>query len=248
MLRLALLLIALAGPLQATWIERKAEGWAWYEDKKLSKQKDEEPPYPITQQEKLAEIRKELEEKLALAVLNPTDEHLLDYMIEQKKWLDHSSHFSHLWTKMLLDHPELDPTTTTFPVSQYGIQLRKAMVHARNQDLILQLSKDHGLFFFYEGNSKISQALSIVVKEFSRRNAWEVVAISVDGSILQNYPNTRLDNGIAKSFGIETYPALFIVNPKEKTAVPIAYGLVTLEQIEDNIALQFITLKEEQNG
>src|SRR5215211_345961 len=137
-------------PLAGEWIERKAEGWAWYEDAhKKTKQEIEATPMKeinsemsipqlippsFSAAEKAAQIRKDVEEKLAQAVLEPTEENIENYMREQQKWINQSVRFSSTWAKVLLQQPNLD-ATNEFPVSQYGIQLYKQIEQDKRADL-----------------------------------------------------------------------------------------------------------------
>lgn len=227
------------------WLERKAEGWAWYEDrlKEQALSKPVEQPQ-VSAQDKIISIRKELEEKLAVALLHPSEENLATYMEEQRQWIEQSARFSHAWAKLLLRRPDLD-TTIENPDSQYGIQLKKKLALEHTNNLIASLADEHGLFFFYEGDSKISQALTKIVKAFSSKHGWEVIPISTDGVLLPEFRNSKLDNGITKQFEIDIFPALFVINPSNKTAVPVAFGLVSVDQIEENIVMQF---QEEARG
>lgn len=245
-----------SGSLQSGWLERKAEGWAWYEDLEkptneipqthTTKQKEDLPivPPPPTFAEEAAAVRKNLEEKLAHAVLVPNEENVAAYMLEQKKWIDQSADFSRIWAKVLLQQPNMD-ATLEYPVSQYGIQVQKQIEQDSKTRLIHTLIKDHGLFFFYKGQSKVSQAFSMVVKEFAMKYGWEVMAISSDGTLIDGFSNNQPDNGIVSHFSIETFPSLFIVNPINKEVTPIAFGLASVDQIENNIALQFNELMEQ---
>ncbi len=231
-----LFLISLQFSLQAAWIDRKAEGWAWYQDPQEKTSREYQKPALSSSQE-LAIVRKELEEKLAKAVLEPTSENILAYMQEQQKWLGQSSEFSKLWTQILLQHPSLD-NTTRVPVSQYGLQVYKKMLQEQKEELVSNLSKENGLFFFYEGDNLASQAFAEVVKNFSNKYTWKVIGISVDGKILEAF-DTKLDNGISKKFGITVFPSLILVNPKEDIVAPISFGLASLDQIEENLFVQF---------
>lgn len=233
--------------ISATWLERKAEGWAWYEEMLRAEKKAEPqetalteaaPLLSISSTEKTAKIRKDLEEKLAQAVLDPTEVNIERYMVEQMKWINQSVQFSAAWSKVLLQRPDLD-ATTEFPVSQYGIQLYKQIHQDQLFTLMHSLIPQYGLFFFYEGEDKSSQAFSMVVQEFSKKYGWEVIAISKDGSKLQGFKNNVSDNGAIANLGIEFLPSLFLINPRLEIIQPIAYGLVSLDQIENNVALLF---------
>ena len=231
--------------LQANWIDRKAEGWAWYEDlkpqEKKTQEEDLQPPSvsSLKASEKAKMIRKNLEEKLSAAVLDPTHENVRAYMQEQHKWLDQSAKFSKVWAQVLLQDPDLDETLSGHPTSQYGIQVKKQMERERRHALIKQISSDYGLFFFYEGDSKPSQAFALVVSEFEHKHDWEVLAVSMDGLLLEGFKSNQVNNGIAEKWNIRHYPALFLVNPKTENVVPISFGLTSLDQIESNIVLQF---------
>lgn len=240
-LALSLLTILFQIPLESSWIDRKAEGWAWYENRAEKEIEVEPSKKAKSAHEMLSAAKQQLEEKLAEALINPTEASLRDYMVEQKRWVQQSADFAHLWEKVLLQSPELDPTATSYPVTQYGIQLQKEIENENKRLFISSLSKENGLFFFYEGQSKISQGLAKVIKTFSEKYSWEVVAISIDGTILEELGAPRMDNGISQKMAVSIFPALFVVDPNSKTATPVAYGFVSLEQIENKIMLQFKT-------
>lgn len=225
--------------LQAGWLERKAEGWAWYEEKESTKKQEENEPLTLTAIEQSARIRKNLEEKLATAVLDPTKENVKSYIEEQKKWIDQSANFSKVWAKVLLEDPSLDEILASRPVTQYGIQVKNQIDLDERTSLIRRLAFEYGLFFFYEGRNKISQAFSLVVKEFAAKYSWEVLAIAVDHHLLEGFKSNQMDNGIAEKWNIQTYPALFAVNPRSGKIIPLAFGLQSLDQIEINVGLQF---------
>lgn len=236
--------------LEARWLDRKAEGWAWYEEREKKETREDEktedilPPPPVQQSsypylEKLDKFKKDYEEHLAKAVLEPTEENVAQLMVEQKKRLDQSTTFSKLWSQILLKYPELDESVTGFPVTQYGIQLQKQAIEEQRESFIKSLAQESGLFFFYEGSSKASLGFAFVVKEFAKKYHWQILAICVDGIQIDEFENHKFDNGISKKWAIKQYPSLYIVYPQSQEIIPIAFGLSTIDQIESNIALQF---------
>jgi len=52
-------------------------------------------------------------------------------------------------------------------------------------------------------------------------------SLSKDGPGLPDYPQPRPDTGISAQLGVQSVPALFLVNPKRRDIIPIAYGLVS---------------------
>lgn len=235
--------------LEAGWLDRKAEGWFWYEDRIPIEKKDEpvvaQSPItsipssipPLTATEEMALMRKELEERLNLAILAPTETNVLAYMQMQQHWVNQSSQFSRTWLINLLNHPELDARLTAGPITQYGVQVQKQILREQMEEQIRSLTQSHGLFFFYEGANKVSQAFSYVVKEFSEKYEWQVFAISHDGVLIPGF-ETQVNQGIVERLGVENFPSLYLVEPKQQIIIPIAFGLSSIDQIEENIKLQ----------
>ena len=225
----------------AGWLDRKAEGWAWYEDRapKEAGESSNESQKPMTATEMMAESRKQLEESLATAVLNPTQENILAYILIQRRWLDQTSQFSEGWVRLLLDHPELDPTAFDFPVSHYGRGLSRQLKDQEKESYIRRLSQQYGLVFFYNGGDRVSQAFGQIVQQLGKKYDWEVYGVSCDGILLDGYLNNQTDQGMASEFGLTRFPALFAVNPGSNEVVPIAYGLASLDKVEDNLILRF---------
>ena len=223
--------------LFAGWHDRKAEGWAWYEDRK--EETLEEPPLTNSPSVDVKEARDRLEELLSKALLNPTDANVLAYMEEQQKWVEKSSKFATVWTHLLLDHPELDETVKGRPVTQYGLQFHKDQILQQKEKLIHSLALDHGLMFLYEGRNPASIPVSNVVRDFSKKYGWQALFVSVDGDVLEEFPDSKVDNGIAREMGIQHYPALIVVDPIKNIATPVAYGLISADKIEENLILQF---------
>ncbi len=236
--KILILLVFIIKPIYASWHDRKSEGWAWYEKKAF-----EPEPTPLesteTPSEILSKAKKDLDEKLAIALLNPTLENVESYMKLQQKWVEQSAQFATAWNRALLHYPDLDQTVVSRPVSQYGLQLHKAEQQKKKEKFIFHLASDQGLMFFYEGRSPTSVAFAQVVKEFSQKYGWETLAISVDGEIIVDFPNSKIDNGISQTMGINVFPSLVVINPRKNSVTPIAYGLVSMDKIEENIEVQY---------
>ncbi|CDZ81949.1 conjugal pilus assembly protein TraF [Candidatus Rubidus massiliensis] len=223
--------------LSAGWLNRKAEGWSWYEDKVKKQNNYHEESDKLSPVAQMEIERKTYETKLSQAVLDPTEENIESLMIEQKKIMDRSSKFSKIWTKILLSNPELDSTINN-PITQYGVTIAKDIERDKKNKLIGLLKEEFGLILFTKGN-KESQAFALVVKEFVKKHKWELIPVSVDGEIIPAFPNAQLDQGIVDKLGISIYPSLIMLNPKTEELIPIGFGMISLEQIENNIVNLF---------
>ena len=223
----------------AGWLDRKAEGWAWYEETKIENSSKELTTSQQSPIEEIAQARKALEEKLSKALLNPTETNVLDYMKMQKKWIEQSAQFSKIWSKVLLQQPHLDNIATGFPVTQYGIQIQKQIIQEKREYLVKTLAKEYGLLFFYEGSSIASQEFSEIIVDFAKKYSWELFGISVDGVYLNNIKDNKQDNGIIEKLRVRFFPSLYCVNPNTQEIIPVSFGLISMDQIEHNFELQF---------
>lgn len=229
--------------MEAAWVDRKAEGWAWYEDKEPEKKQEVEvieiPPPIMTASEQLEESKKNLQEKLAKALLEPSTENVKDYIQEQQIATERATEFSNSWAKVLLSHPNLDFTAKENAISSYGAQVQKQVLKQEKELLISNISRENGLFFIYKGEGAESRAFAVVVNILVRKYGFEVLGISVDGTLIDGFKNNNVDNGIVENLGVEIFPALLVVNPKTETVTPVSFGMRALDQVEENIFMQF---------
>jgi conjugal transfer pilus assembly protein TraF len=69
------------------------------------------------------------------------------------------------------------------------------------------------------------------------------MAISQDGEPLEEFPEIQSDNGLFAAWKVEVLPSLYAVNPNTGHVLPIAFGLTSLDQMEERI---MILLKEKK--
>ena len=221
---------------------RHAEGWHWYEpliqEQKPQTQTPDRSPQssPISSAHQLQAFKKKVEDLKAVAVMSPTTQNVRAYMEIQKKLLEKSSRFAQRWLEVVALNPELD-YTLRHPTSHAGrpiaLEERKRDIEAR----ILGLSKTHGLFFFFSSSCAYCRAFAPIVKRFASLYKWGVLAVSMDGSRLQEFPKAQNDNGTSRTLGLKALPALLAVEPKSGQVIPLSYGLSTLDQIEERVRI-----------
>lgn len=237
---------------KGAFFERHAEGWHWYDtlrveplsDKNVEekKQKNDSASHPQTPTEKIESQRKALEQKLHAAIVEPTRENLITYIIAQRALMDQSQRFSEEWKKVVMAMPILDETLI-HPIDQNA---RHVYYNERSKELskyIKALANDYGLFFFFRKNCSYCHHFAPIVKRFSQKYGWSVLAISMDGgslrSALPEFPDARQDNGISKRLQVAHVPALIAFHPKTKQLIPLAYGMVSESEIEERVLLWF---------
>jgi conjugal transfer pilus assembly protein TraF len=231
-----------AQPSKLAFFERRAEGWHWYQDS-LSENEVEEKkkkPDPVlpsqTPTQAIESQRKEIESKLHAAIVEPTRENLMAYIIIQKALMDQSQRFSESWQRVVMTTPALDESLV-HPVDQNA---RHVYYGEKSKELtkrIKTLSQEYGLFFFFKKECPYCHQFAPVVKHFAEKHGWSVLAVSLDGGTLPEFPHARRDNGIASRLQVGHVPALIALHPQSGQTIPLAYGLVSESEIEERIEL-----------
>ena len=236
--------------LAASFFGEHARGWHWYETLPLveepempketgAPERERIPPQLKTPTELIKAYREELESRLHAAWVNPTPQNVKLYQEMQKDLMDRSQLLATVWMQNVFQNPELDHTLVS-PVNQQGRHLQIDLEKERTARTIQNLSQEYGLFFFFSGDCPYCHQFAPIVKRFAETYGWEVIAISVDGGALAEFPNAQSDNGLFEAWtrvssGLKVLPSLFAVNPKTKSTIPIAYGLTSLDEMENRI-------------
>ncbi len=234
-------IIFLEAQAEKSFYEDHARGWHWYEqmEQENSKQGKREGirqvlpiQYPAT--EELKKYQANLEEAKALAVLHPTPANVFNYQKMQYDMLQKSGKFGKVWMQNVYQNPSIN-YDIRFPVSQKARHVYIAEQRRKTEEKIKKLSNEYGLFFFFKNNCPYCEAFSPIVKIFSEKYNWEVLAISEFGEKNELFARNVQDNGLADTWGVNTYPSLFAVNPKTGHVIPIAVGMISIEEMEERI-------------
>lgn len=224
-----------------SFFQRKAEGWHWYQDSnqlsEISDQKrKDQKEFDLSPTENIEKQRKNLETKLHTAIIKPSRDNLIAYITAQKTLMDQSEQFAEMWKQVVMTTPSLDETLI-HPVDQNARHLYYAAHHQEIETQIKRLASEYGLFFFFRKNCTYCHHFAPIVKRFAERYGWSVLAISVDGGTLSEFPNSKQNNGIAERLNITHIPALIALHPKTNKLIPLAYGLVSESEIEQRVEL-----------
>jgi conjugal transfer pilus assembly protein TraF len=227
-------------PCYSGFFNDHARGWHWYEQRadeninsKIKKKKRIQTK-PLTPSQHLEDFQNRLKEGLHRAIISPTPENIAAYMTLQKIMMDRAELFSKRWMEVVFTNPILD-YTVKHPVNQVGIFEQS---DAEKKDIarkIQMLAKTHGLFFFFTGSCRYCSVFAPIVKSFAQKHNLTVIAISMDGSKLKEFPDAKRDNGAAAKLGVNIFPTLLAVNPKNEKITPLSYGLSSHDQIEQRI-------------
>lgn len=220
------------------FLEDHERGWFWYEDsqqedeKELEKGQNKTEQYPATA--KLERYQAALKEARANAVMDPTPESVQKYQQMQKDMTEKAEKFSEIWMQNVYKNIELDATHSV-PMFPQANRIYLAEKRREKVQKIKQLSQEYGLFFFFKKQCPYCEAFAPIVKLFSEKYNWEVLAISEFGEKLPMFERSVQDNGLAETWGVSSYPSLFAVNPKTGHVIPIANGMISVQEMEERI-------------
>jgi conjugal transfer pilus assembly protein TraF len=259
MIRLSILLLAVVllatAPLWAMatpaeqwsseqWFDRHAEGWFWYVVPPVEEEDNEEPedttptmiPLPPMTDPKaeLEAFQGKLENAQALAIMQPTDANVAAYLQLQKQAMENSQRFAEVWQRVVWTTPELDHTLVR-PTSPKAVN---AYYDKRNDQHKVQLqtiARSHGLFYFFRESCPYCRRFSPILKSFAERHGFHVTAITLDGGPSPGFPNPRMDNGTARRLGVNTVPAVYLIEPRSRSVQPVSFGLIGPAELEERV-------------
>lgn len=239
---LILLVPMLANAMQyPQWFQRHAEGWFWYIDPpKEEKQEEREasPPTPlpveIDPKAELKAFQTRLEEAQAVAIMTPTEENVMAYLYLQKRAMDLSQSFSETWQRVVWTTPALDHTLVR-PTSPKAVNAYYDERNDERTSTLQEISKTHGLFYFFRESCPYCKQFSPLLSSFAIHHGFHVTAITLDGGPSPGFPNPTLDNGAAQRLGVQTVPALYLVEPQSRSVTPVSFGVISPAELEERI-------------
>jgi len=220
--------------MAAPFFNSHHEGWFWYQDESEQTKSQTNPAVPFNPSEMMLKLRQRVEDSLNLAVLIPTQENLKNYAENYFDVIHRAQRFSDGYKMMLLNHPQYD-YSLRFPTSHLMQPLYDQQYQASIQRKIFRFTKEHGFFFFLSSRCAYCQAFAPIIKQFVNKYHAALIPISLDGKGLPEFPNVQVDNGTANLFKVYRVPSLYAVNPKTNQVIPLAHGLISLSQLEENI-------------
>lgn len=219
------LLACLATPAFAQWWTGQEEGWFFYNEqieRPIERKEQIEPPPaepPELFVDRMARVGKEL---ISRAVEEPTEDNLKSYMEHNKAMLALSDNFSRVWRKVAMKYPYL--------LADEGL----TYAHRDVKRAIDSLKQEAGLYFIHSASCDACKRQAAELKKFEERHGMAVFPITVD-SPLPEYPDAKVDNGIASRLDVTDVPSIFIAFPATGTIELVSRGYVDAFDLERRI-------------
>lgn len=228
----------------------REEGWFWYIDpkpekkKENKKKKDEirtEPKYIEPKNYKSywpdfktsRDIQAYQKELLDAAVMDPSPEKVKNYIKFQQYIMSKSRLFTDVAQRVIWENPELDQEAKT-PQAVIARTVSNQLQHEDVTRKMSQIAGTGGIFFFFSSTCPYCHLEGPILKRFEERYGIKVIAISLDGGGLPEYPNPIIDHGAGQALQIESTPTLFFGKPP-KELIRLANGFLSEKEIEERL-------------
>lgn len=219
------------------WSQRPNRGWHFFDDPVPEPEIETTVPAlsaPLSGPEQLRQWKKELEDALATAIMTHSRDNVLRYIALQQQTRAKAEAFSKTYTRIFWEQPELG-VALEHPASAVGVALDQQLSREKQRAAVRQLANTQGLFFFFKRSCPYCEAQAPILRNFAAQYGLQVMAISLDGSRLAEFPDARTDNGIAAELDVRATPAIFMVDPYRRNIMPLAYGLLTESELLSRI-------------
>jgi conjugal transfer pilus assembly protein TraF len=181
-------------------------------------------------------MQQRLETLKRVAVMNPTDDNLMVYMRFQRMVMDRSQVFADRWQRLVWREPSLDYASEGRPTNTLAIAAFDERQKERDTAAVRQLAATHGLVFVFRSDCPFCHRFAPVLKRFAQTHGLTVLAVSLDGGSLPEYPDARPDNGIAARLNARAVPALYLTQPSRREFRPVGFGLMSDTDLLERIA------------
>lgn len=247
LLYFTILILALANNSHASTYKESCKklglGWNFYCDNKKNKKKEpkdskkEEATSPTIAQiatNKTKEIKKRHQELLDIATHFPTQENIRNYIEFNQMMLDKSSYFAEVSKRAIWQTPEINYALKR-PINSAGKRVWIEEKNKKEVQAVRSLKDKFGIFFFYRSDCPYCHAFSPTLKKLAKEFDIDIMAISMDGVKLSEWPNSKIDSGQAQKLGITTVPATIAFDKKTSQIIPIGFGALSRQELIEQI-------------
>lgn len=228
------------------WL-RNQEGWFWYRDPAPAMPGSKSKPATSQRQKALSDfvaMQQRLEDLKRVAVMNPSNDNLTAYMRYQRWVMNKSARFAERWQRLVWSVPELDYGLTGRPTNAMAINAFDDQRRDKDADTVRGLAATHGLLFVFRSDCPFCHRFAPILKRFEQEFGMTVLAVSLDGAALPEYPHAQSDNGFAARLNPSAVPALYLTAPTTREIQPVGFGLMSLSELVERIA----TLARDKSG
>ena len=182
----------------------------------------------------IEQLRQLLKDKEDAAIMHPTEENMKAYLEVWKYSQEKASFFADQWQRTVWKNPHLD-YSINHPTSAMGLNVANQQKLQTRNVTIQALAQKHGIIFFFRSDCPYCHATSKVLKAMEQQYGVDIIAASLDGGALPEFPRPKDGRNLAQKWQVQVVPALFIANKQTAEYAPIGFGAMTMEEIVDRM-------------
>lgn len=227
------------------WFLDGERGWFWYEDPPAEVRPEDPaqvmPSVATMPADPLAELealQAAVERSKALAVLHPTTSNIRAWMELNAAVQRRATLFADVTQRVVWSTPSLDQSLVR-PHSQEGLKAWTAARTESRTTALREIAERYGLFFVFSSDCPYCRQIAPFLQRFAHSYDFKLVPISLDGGGLVEFPDARYEPSIKTRLNIEVTPAIFLVDPAAGHIQPIAYGVISISELETRIMRLF---------
>ena len=227
------------GPSFAAFYNQDAyRGYYYFDDpaaneaalRQVPKTPEEAAYLMAKKQEKLYQLR-------CLAILNPTPDHVKNYLRNHKETLALSSTFTTEWMHAILQNPELGAAISN-PSTSFGVNLKKQIDQLQKSDLLSFLKTKYFLLVIGEGGDPWSEKAAEVARDFAAITGFVARFGTLNHKKVAAFEEAFPIQNLVSAFKAKKFPAFFILHPETKKGYPVGTGALSIVDLIDNISFQ----------
>lgn len=244
-------------PAAPPYYRDREEGWFWYRNPA----EETKPPLPIPPPvappaskiepptddplQRLARQKEDLERLQALAILEPTREHVAAYLEKHVALMEQSARFADAWQNVVWTTPEYDNTLSAPTGNAAYIQadVQSAAIDQR----LTEAAQRYGLMFFFRGSCPHCHRFAPVLKAFAERYGFDILPVSLDGGVLPEFPKALGNVDAAAALQVESVPAVYLIEPRARTVAPAVFGYVGFSELGQRVDSALTEIAKQQN-
>ena len=215
-------------------------GWHFYCDRDDA---PDEPPSvippevaPSSAHARILEMRRELEEARATAILDPSPAHVSAYLHLQQAALQRSAAFSDRFRRTVWATPDLDYTLRR-PVGALAKRVWSDERRAARDGALARLGERYGLIYLGDPACAGCRVFGPLLRAFALRHRIDVLAVSMTGEALEGWPEAVPDDGRAERLGLagSPLPAVVLFDAVTQQVLPVGFGVLAEDQLAERI-------------
>lgn len=98
-----------------------------------------------------------------------------------------------------------------------------------------QLNKGHKVLFFFSSKCSYCHKFVPILKKYQNENNLEIIAVSQDGQPLPGYDSPIYDPALNKTFNIQAYPTVVVVDINSGDYYPLTVGYSNYQEFSTSV-------------